>query len=330
MELSPTLQLLNILDPNKVIDEQTAVHLLENFIQAGADIHVKDEEDNNLLHLAAHRNHPLIIDYLVGKKVDLQAFNKQNLTPLHIAAEQNKLKALHRLIAARLPLDNTNYRAQLYDFTPLKAALIATQVNAAAILINAGANLYSNMPNGRAPIQFITQQVARDLILAGAHHNNLIEKIEATYPYLIQAILKGYIVRILPNQINAQDNNNTTLLMYAAANQRNEIVKFLVNKNAFLFLQDKQNRTVFDILQNIFSMQWELASYIPCNLHKIYQKIAKLCGKKALLFLLLLEKKRLAQKSPVIVHDVWLYIAFLILGKETFDLSKQPQKVIKG
>ncbi|KAG8429152.1 hypothetical protein GDO86_018185, partial [Hymenochirus boettgeri] len=70
--------------------EYKHVDLVKLLHSKGADIHIRDNEENICLHWAAFAGSVEIAEILLASKCDLQAANIHGDTPLHIAARENR------------------------------------------------------------------------------------------------------------------------------------------------------------------------------------------------------------------------------------------------
>jgi ankyrin repeat protein len=117
------------------------------------------------------------------------------------------------------------------------------------------------------------------------------------------------------------DTDNTTdipTLWYVSSQGLYDQVKPMLSYQN-LFMQDSSGETLCTLLQKILQRK-----SLPEEHKAIYEKIAKLCGKRVYRFILLLRNKlsgtHIASLPP---HDIWLLIASFIVGLP-IDVIKQP------
>ena len=71
-------------DENKLIEACKAadLNLIKKHIDNGADINIKDNEDNTALIIACEKNHEEIALFIISKGANVSAQNKFSYTPL--------------------------------------------------------------------------------------------------------------------------------------------------------------------------------------------------------------------------------------------------------
>jgi len=92
-----------------IINEK--INLFNFLINNGCDVKYKNSNNDSLLHIAAKSNlrNILITQYLIDT-IGVNVVNNQNMTPLHIAAQNRSIA-----IATKLVNNNANYNAKDYD-----------------------------------------------------------------------------------------------------------------------------------------------------------------------------------------------------------------------
>lgn len=76
----------------------TLIQLTRLLVTSGADPNITMADGTTLLHEAAARNLPELIDFLVGHKANLNARDAQGNAPLHVAIDARNLEMLDRLL----------------------------------------------------------------------------------------------------------------------------------------------------------------------------------------------------------------------------------------
>ena len=91
-------------------------------ISKGADVNAKDKDERTPLHLAAQYGHTEIVELLLKKEsIDVNAKNKYGQTPLHHAAWEDHT-AIVELLLKKKSID-VNAKDE-YDQTPLHSAAL--------------------------------------------------------------------------------------------------------------------------------------------------------------------------------------------------------------
>ena len=71
------------------------VEILRYFVSHSADVHVKENQNNTLLHVAASSNDNVdVLEYFISQCVDIQAKNNDGKTPLDVADSEGKERIL--------------------------------------------------------------------------------------------------------------------------------------------------------------------------------------------------------------------------------------------
>ena len=121
-------------------------------LAAGWDVEARNKDGLTPLHVAAgYSKDPAVITALVAAGANLEARSKIGLTPLHVAAGLSKDPAvITTLVAAGANLEARNQRG----WTPLHyAASFSTNPAVITTLLDLGANLEAREQNGWTPLQ---------------------------------------------------------------------------------------------------------------------------------------------------------------------------------
>ena len=161
------------------------------------DINIKDKNNNTPLHIAALKSIN-ITKYLLDKGADVNAVNNHGLTPLFIAVYDNNKFATAKEI---LKDDNT---------------LLQEHMKLIRLLISKGADINHKSNYGKTVLHFATQ-----------------EKNTALVKFLVD---NGA-------NINLPDAAGYTVLHYAVHQKNTALVKFLVGKGADINIRNKKNQS---------------------------------------------------------------------------------------
>lgn len=121
-------------EENSTQDDGKIVELLINF---GADVNEKDVDDTTALHMAVTEGNMEIIKILVKRGANLESKSKlKGSTPLHCAANSNKLEAARELLSFGAQVDEVN---EVGD-TALLIASLGNNVELVKLLLDSGAD----------------------------------------------------------------------------------------------------------------------------------------------------------------------------------------------
>ncbi|WP_264376385.1 MULTISPECIES: ankyrin repeat domain-containing protein [unclassified Wolbachia] len=188
-------------DLNKVID----------LISKGANVNVKDNNDDTPLHLAV--GYLDVVKYLISKGANINAKCKAGATPLDIAAYQKLSDVVEYLKQTQLDLD--------------KKLLIAVKsggLNKIIDLFNRGANINAENEYGKNPIH----------IAAESDYKNIIE-------FLLSKEGVG---------VNDTDEQGHTPLHWASWSGHLGMLEYLIGKGANINAKCKAGRTTLDIARD--------------------------------------------------------------------------------
>ncbi|XP_058459318.1 uncharacterized protein LOC131435441 [Malaya genurostris] len=250
-----------------------------------ASMHVRDEENNTLLHLAATRGHLEITQILITAGISVDALGIGDKTPLHMAAVHG-----HANIAEILIANGANVNIVCSEGTPLHIAAACGNDNVVEVLLKNDANtrvkdwkkrscLELAVANGHLQIvKTLMQDNEMDLnakgndgwtILHIAAQTNSIEMVEyithegsdihatndsGSKPIHIaaregfKAATDFFLSKGL--SVNERGASNQTLLHYAAMKGHSEVVIFLILRGAEINAKDISLNTPLHIATN--------------------------------------------------------------------------------
>lgn len=178
--------------------------IAEILIKRGADINLKDDEHNSLIHLVMKRcEDTRIVDFFYKYKFDFNIKNNYGETPIFLMITNNKTAAIKYFIdkGADVKLKNK------YGMTPLHKAVQYGLIDLIPVLLSNNADCNSISENGSTPMLFAVTRgnlpAVELLIKAGAN-------------------------------LNARDFYNNTPLMNAIFSGRFEIADFFMTKYPFM------------------------------------------------------------------------------------------------
>lgn len=144
--------------------------LVELLVEKGADVNRADNDGWTPLMYAAWRDSADSARILLGKGAALEQKNPQGLTALSIAAQHGKVAAVKALVEARANIENVVGGG---GYTPLMLALVGGWEDAAAALMDAGANVNAINKAGITPLMIAAAgnrvESAKKLLAKGAN-----------------------------------------------------------------------------------------------------------------------------------------------------------------
>ena len=136
------------------------LQLLHNL---GKNVLIKDDDGNNILHLAVKQDNVEVPKWLLslkGVKSLINDTNHQSLTPIHEAVKNSNLKAIKLLIKHGAKVNSKNES----NVTPLHSAAMKTSTEMVEILIKNGAKINAQDKNGYTPMHCAAMKVQVDII----------------------------------------------------------------------------------------------------------------------------------------------------------------------
>ncbi len=208
-------------------------------LDAGADVHARMKEDENLLtevskrklralaktnifdnlprtgtplHWAAWKNARDTAELLLSRGADIHATDKDDLTPLHWAVRKNARDTAQLLISRGADLHENDK----YGNTPLHWAVRSNACDAADLLISHGADFQAKNKYGRTPLHWATRNNACDAAQLLISHGA---------------------------DVQATDKNDLTPLHWAAWKNARDAAELLISREADLQATDKDDLT---------------------------------------------------------------------------------------
>jgi ankyrin repeat protein/L-ascorbate metabolism protein UlaG (beta-lactamase superfamily) len=298
-------------------------------------VKAKDQEQSTPLHSAAAAGHLKIVEYLIEKEADVNAWNNAHQNPLLYAAYHG-----HSKIVSLLLEKGAEFKEQdIYGRNVLHYPAREGHPKVVEILVKKGLDINQEDRGGVTPLRFAIERGHTEIIdtfillkaldvesdlgrkslhLAAANgHKNIVGLLIAkgssihtrddeAGTLLHNAAIGGLLElsqRLIKKgiKINDQDNRGKTPLHYAVREGHHEIVRLLAENGAELNIKGKDERTPLHIAED-----W---------------------GRKEILDLLL-EKKavkvpRLEPKNP---NQPWVGITYI--ANEGFLISSKTKKVL--
>ncbi len=188
-------------------------HLIENFINKGADVNAKSSDGSTALMFAATREHAETVTLLLNREANINEENTGGSTPLNLAINEGLLKIVTLLVSRGANVNAYNNA----HYTPLMYAIYAGYLDIVICLMNYGAHInVSGGPYHKTPLMYAADmgrtQIATLLVESDA-------------------------------DVNAQSTHKSTPLMCAIFNDRTETAKYLITVGADVNIQNSSDHT---------------------------------------------------------------------------------------
>ncbi|PKL78468.1 MAG: hypothetical protein CVV27_03240 [Candidatus Melainabacteria bacterium HGW-Melainabacteria-1] len=220
--------------------------LMQYLLGKGLNVRYSDKKGNTLLHFAAMNGKLDVIKFLLAKGLDLHARNQNGLNALSHAAAKDQLELLDFLLSQGLALDGTGSDGK----TALAHAAESGALAAVKFLASKGAKLNTQDSMQYTPLLYASQggytDVIRYLLEKGADPK---QKDDSNNSALHMAANSGEptALHLLLEQgldPNAQNKEKQTPLMLAIKQPKaTELARLLLAKGAKLDTQDDLDKT---------------------------------------------------------------------------------------
>lgn len=185
------------------------------------------------MHIAARQRHEELVKLLLTFKADVNAVDKNGMTPLLYAVMRDYVPTIKVLIDNGADIEKVGAEG----YVPLSVAIAEDKFEAAKALMDAGANVNTPAgPDGLTPLMVAASQTAP---AEGA-----VFLPSSTRPI---NIAEGLIER--KADLNAKSKAGVTALMIAAANNNPPMIGLLIDAGADVNAKDNQGKTAADIAQ---------------------------------------------------------------------------------
>lgn len=208
-------------------------------VQAGALINATDRFGHSPMHYAAYKGNPRIVDYLLNNGGNPNIRGRHDSTPLHSAAWGRNKQVLELLLEDGADVDARTDEGE----TPGMTAALRGEKDMLEILFSLSADPHATDIHGTNLV---------DLAAAGGHKAivDLLQEIGVSNknPLHVAAGLGDLnkIKRLLENghSINKRDAFGATPLLVAMVSGKEDVVDFLLSKNANPLLSAKDGYTI--------------------------------------------------------------------------------------
>jgi len=223
------------------------VEVVRFIVNRGADINIRDANNNTALHLATHSGSIDIIQLLLDKEMSVNLTNTNDSTLLHVSAQFGNLEATKILVERGAALNNTNK----YGVTPLMVAAHYGKLEIFLYLTEKGADIdIRNDKNNYTALHYAAGSGCVDIIkllLDKGMFVNLPTKDEFAPLHICAKFGHLEATKVLVERgaaINSTNKYGVTPLMVAAQHGKLEIFRYLTEKGADINIRNAFNSTV--------------------------------------------------------------------------------------
>jgi ankyrin repeat protein len=244
----------------------TALHycvILNNYdcfellVKNNADPLIRDNNGNNVFHLCLQYNQNKMIMYLLDK-INLNFLSTNNETILQLAITYQNNKLVDTLLDKNINLNNQDKE---YGLTALHQSVINNYSLITKKMINKNLNINIQDFYGNTPLMFalndnLIEQI--NILISLDHINyNLTNFNGETALHILLKNFNNYVsypkiisLLIDKTDLNIQDNNGTTCLIYLIKNNiMTEYSNILENKLLNIFIKDNEDNSGYEFIK---------------------------------------------------------------------------------
>jgi len=192
-------------------------HLL---LERGADVHAPDGNHSTPLHFASEGGNAEAARLLLERGADVHALDNNHSTPLHFISQHGGIGAALVLLEHGAVVDARNNE----DSTPLHVASQCGSANVARLLLEHGADIH---------VRNKTDQTPQHLLLAMCSNKPPDDDDIVTIRFFLEP----------GADVDAVDNNHSTLLHWASYNGRVKFAQLLLERGANINARNKVGHT---------------------------------------------------------------------------------------
>lgn len=209
------------------------VQLVEDAVQAGCDVNLRDQFGLCPIHMASARGFVSVVEKLVLLGANVREFTGCGASPLMVAARQNCTEVVKSLLAC--PAVNINFHNERHE-TALHYAVGAGSIESARILLKHGAKVNYCDKEGLTPLLVAVRMKDYKLVklLVDSKANvNYVDLVGRTPLHWAADLGAVDVVRLLIDcqvNIDATDTNGHTPFVCAIKSNQPEVVKILLDE----------------------------------------------------------------------------------------------------
>jgi ankyrin repeat protein len=221
------------------------VEVVRLIVNRGADINIRDANNNTALHLAAESGRVDIIKLLLDEGMSVNLTNTNDSTPLHVSAKFGHLEATKTLVERGAAINNTNK----IGVTPLMVAAHFGNLETFRYLTKEGADINIRNNKNYSALHYAAGSGCVDIIkllLDKGISVNLPNKDKFTSLHVCAKFGQLDATKALVERgaaINNTNKDGVTPLMVAAKHGKLEIFRYLTEIGADINIHNAYNST---------------------------------------------------------------------------------------
>ena len=241
------------------------IEIINEILDNKINLNYKDLDGNTVLHHIINiidDTNIYIIEKMIQNKISINNINKFGQNALHIAIENKNYNICKILLKYDIDI---NVGTIDYHLTPLLLSVILDEYEICKLLLEYNPEINYQDSNGDSLLHYAINKQSKkfiDLFIKIENINYNLININGNIPlhlffeknYKLDDLDKFFFREILlKSKLNIQNNVGKTILYYMVENDIwEDYIDILINRNNNIFIQDINNITSFDIINNKF------------------------------------------------------------------------------
>jgi len=213
------------------------------------NINFQNKSDLSPLFLAAKNGNIKIGKELLEKGAFINEFNDGE-TALHVAAASNNFEFVELLIKFNADLESIDRDGH----TPVQSAFLNNNSESCSVLMSNNVNLDLKIDSGNSLFHILAKTSSNEVLLDRLiKENKKVDEPNKDGETPLMLLAQGYpttkaISSLIDAgaNVNAQDNSGETFMMKLAFTNRDDLIEFIIEKGADIYLVDNSGASAFD------------------------------------------------------------------------------------
>lgn len=209
-------------------------NITDYFLKNGTDVNAKDEWGDTALTAASYFYDVHIVNLLLQNGAKINEKNNYNFSAMKIACSALNIVVVNALLREGAEVDSDCFLTLFYGRYSSEDEL-QNQIELSKLLLNKNIDVNSRDSNGRTALMYIVEAGYGDYYNSGYYNSEIAQEKQRE---LIQFLLDNGA------DINAQDNEGKTALMYAIEAECKDVAKYLLEHGADANIKDNKHNLV--------------------------------------------------------------------------------------